>query len=286
MGVCAVCVCALWFSCGVRGDSSDWASTVIEYVRGQNGVPAYTNPLAALGEAAQMTTDDLSSNMVPVQVFQPPYLPEQIVSVGNGGRLTLAFSPPVMNEDDPVHPHGADMIIYGNALFAYDSEAASPYNTPWLGMSAERGDIWVSADGEEWLRVTNRMADALMPTQSLDLEGGPSDYLTPVAPWLFANDWFDGTWRYTNTVAAYDGAAGGAPVDLSALADAQGVATALAYAAYIRITDPQDAASTEIDAVARVASVPEAWGAAFIVHCSWFIVMLKARRREVNAGVS
>ncbi len=244
--------------CALNGAAApdDWASAVIEYVRGANAANGYTNAHAALGEAARETLD--WSEPAAVTVINPAWLPSQIVSIGDGGHLTLELGAEVVNEDDPLHPYGVDMLVYGNALFGAAS-TASFYSAPWVGISAEPAEIWVSADTQVWCRARARLADSYMPTQSLDGNGNPSDYLRSINPALLTNDWFEAEppWSYSNTVAMYAGAAGGCPVDLSDLLTADGAPTNLVAARYVKLVDVAGSGSTEIDAVARVASVPE-----------------------------
>lgn len=190
-----------------------------------------------------------------VLVFQPAVA---VVSIGHGGRLSLLMGRPVLNEDDPVHPFGVDLIVYGNAFFTIRSGTYTFYSSPWTLMHNEPAEIWVSADTTVWFRATGVLADDLLPTQSLDINGAPSDYLRPVPPPLYTNNWFDGTWSYTNTVLAYEGAGGGAGVDLSRLETAEGAPTSLAYCIAVRFVDVSGVGrSAEIDAVASVADVPE-----------------------------
>ena len=271
--------------CPGDADSSDWATAVIDYVKGQNAEPAYTNPAVALGEAARYVQDYATSAEAAVTVFQAACMPGQIVSIGNNGRLTLAFDGVVTNADDPVHPYGVDLIVYGNTFFAV--AGTDYFNSPWVASSAEPGAIWLSADGTSWFRATNALADALLPTQSLDLNSQPSDYLLPPDPALLTNDYAnlytsdENPWYYSNTVAAYQGSAGGAPVDLSALADSGGAPTSLAFATQIRIVDPPDTKSTEVDAVARVPAVPEAAGWCAVV----VLAFVRGRRAAWRVGV-
>jgi hypothetical protein len=237
-----------------RGASADWASEVIEYVR-NNGHPLYTNAVAALGPAARITPDSLGgTGDVPVRVNEGVWSPEQIVSIGNGGHLILKMGQVITNDSDPWHPYGIDLIVYGNCFFS--TLLSNQYALPWAYSHTDNAEIWVSNATSEWYRVEGVYADALMPTQSIDINGNPSDYLLPVNPALLTNDWFDGTWSYTNTVMTYEGAAGGAPIDLSNLVTADGTSTNLSSAMYVKLVDVSGE-SSEIDAIARVRTIPE-----------------------------
>jgi len=268
--VCAALLCAA----SAHASSSDWATAVLEYVP-QGAHPGYTNTNHALGPAARMTIGFDFNVQDHVLVFQPAV---DVVSIGNGGRLALLMGSTVYDEDDPVHPYGVDLIVYGNAFFTIRSGTYTFYASPWTMRFSEPAQIWVSADTTEWFRAPGVMADDLMPTQSVDINGAPSDYLRPVNPALYTNDWPDGTWSYTNTVLAYEGAGGGAGVDLSQLETAGGAATSLAYCIAVRFVDVSGTGrSAEIDAVARVADVPE--GAALaLVACAGCAVACLRRR--------
>lgn len=250
--------------------SDDWAVAVLEYLP-SSPYPGFTNVQHALGPAARETIGFVPGTIDHVLVFQPSV---DVVSIGNGGRLSLLMGATVMNEDDPVHPYGVDLIVYGNAFFTIRSGTYTFYASPWTLMHSEAAEIWVSADTTEWFRATGVMADDLLPTQSVDINGAPSDYLLPVNPALYTNDWFDGTWSYTNTVLAYAGAGGGAGVDLSRLETAGGAPTSLPYCIAVRFIDVSGVGrSAEIDAVARVADVPESSALPALV-----LAVLSARR--------
>ena len=102
--------------------------------------------------------------------------------------------------------------------------------------------------------------------------------MRPINPGLLTNAWFEAEppWSYSNTVARYEGAAGGCPIDLSDLLTAAGAPTNLAAARYIKLVDVADSRSTEIDAVARVAPVPEGG----VVYGLLLVLWRSARRHD------
>ena len=246
--------------CGLSAlaNSNDWATDIIEYVPGNNAVLTYTNANTALGHAAKYTYADVPmTNMTSVTIINAPWLPNQIVSIGSGGKLIVKMGRQINNYDDPEHPFGVDLLVYGNSFFHYIYDEGLPQTNPWFLIVEEPIEIWVSADLTNWFMATNCFADSLMPTQSIDLNGNPANYLFPVNPALLTNDWLDGTWSYTNTVHAYGGSAGGAPVDLSQLKAADGQVTNLSFINYVKIENPQTKDASEIDAIAAVADIPE-----------------------------
>ncbi len=259
---------ALMAACAAYGAADDWAAAVLEYVPA-SPYPGFTNAQSALGPAARETIGFDFGTTGSVMVFQPAL---DVVSIGHGGWLSLLMGGVVINDDDPVHPYGIDLIAYGNSFFSIRSGTFTYYSSPWTLLHGEQAEIWVSADTSAWFRAAGVYADDLLPTQSIDIHGAPSDYLKPVNPALQSNDWFDGTWDYTNTVLAYDGAGGGAGVDLSALETDAGAPTSLTYCIAVRFVDVSGMGrSTEIDAVARVADVPEAQAACVLLAAALYV---------------
>ena len=94
------------------------ASAVIAYEPGSGTGASYRNPAAALGEPTRFTGTGVEPGAV--TPFRPAFMPGEIVSVGRGGVLVLAFEEPVL--DDPRHPHGVDLIVYGNVISSLQRE--------------------------------------------------------------------------------------------------------------------------------------------------------------------
>ena len=69
---------------------------------------------AAIGEPTRFTGVGIEPGAV--TPFRPAFMPGEVVSVGRGGWLVLAFDEPIL--DDPRHPFGVDLIVYGNAFCA------------------------------------------------------------------------------------------------------------------------------------------------------------------------
>jgi len=139
--VLVVPVCCLQST--VFADSNDWAVEVIEYVQGSDIPTGYTNTAAVLGKAATKTIWDYGEEDTDIKVFLPAFYKTDIISLGNKGSLTLKMGKKVYDEDDPIHPFGSDLIVYGNTLFSV-LEVAKPYASPWDNISAEKAKIWLS----------------------------------------------------------------------------------------------------------------------------------------------
>ena len=225
--------------------SGQFAAEVVEYVPGQGAGNAYRNPLSALGPPTRMTGTTADPDVV--TPFQPAWQPDELVTIGAGGRLTLAFAEPVI--DDPGNPFGVDLIVFGNAFF---TTAAGP---PCVqSIYAEGGFVEVSSDGIGFVPVEGVEVDGLFPTLGyLDAEpfgDGPgtleSDFTRPVDP-VHAPGMLAGM-CWSEVIEAYDGSGGGTPIDLAG--------TGLDAVRFVRFTVPVDAMFLpELDAVADVAAV-------------------------------
>jgi hypothetical protein len=181
-----------------------------------------------------------------VTPFNGPWLTEQVVSIGAGGQLTVRFDEPIV--DDPGHPFGVDLIIFGNGFFA---DASWPDGV--VGGLFEDGPftVSVSADGVDFVPLPGTHGDALFPmlgyldlTGPYDTEPGsiPSDFTRPVDPALTYTD-FDGR-TFDEILALYDGSGGGIPFDIAS--------TGLSEVYYVRIDVPDGATSPDFDALAAV----------------------------------
>ena len=219
------------------------ASQVVSYVPGTGAGAAYRNPLAALGPPARFTGVGIEPG--PVTPFRPAFMPGEIVSIGRGGSLVIAFEQPVI--DDARHPFGIDLIVYGNA-FCADAEYPSGVAS---GTFSEGGTIELSSDGVTWIAVPEAEADGGLPTLGYSdvdpyaTEPGlvPTDPARPVDPAMTPASMEGIAWAAL--VAAYDGAAGGTGIDLGPLG--------LASARFVRITVAADAAFVpEVDAIVAV----------------------------------
>jgi hypothetical protein len=217
--------------------ASPYATTVISYTEGSNAASGYTDPSAALGEPSRVTG---SGDWVgDVTVFNPPYLQSQIVSIGKGGSLVVAFDHAV--QDHPHNPYGLDLIIFGNAMFVDSGGVVS-------GIGAEPARIAVSQDGMGWYEISGVFADGLFPTQGYTDTSGPyesdgktpSDFTKPVDPTVA---WTGKT--YAELLSLYNGSGGGTGVDI--------FVTGLSWIQYVKVyQDAGDTWSAEIDAFAVV----------------------------------
>ena len=220
---------------------SPFATEVIDFQSGRGGVPGYDIPGAALGMPTRMTGGDFLPEAV--TPFQPAWLPQEIVSLGVGGSITLAFDHEVL--DDPGNPFGIDLLIFGNA---FCTDPAYP-GAVCGGFYAEGGLVEVSVDGIDWRLVPDLAADGAFPTVGW-LDAGPydtapgvnpTDFTRPVDPALESN--LQGL-DFGTIMIGYDGAGGGTGIDLAVVG--------LPAIRFVRISNDGLGFTPEVDAIADV----------------------------------
>src|SRR5947209_3693773 len=74
---------------------SSFGASVVTYSPGTGSVSGYNDPSTALGEPTRYTGVGVFPGAV--TPFNPAYLATEIVSIGRGGSLTLAFDHPVLD---------------------------------------------------------------------------------------------------------------------------------------------------------------------------------------------
>ncbi len=232
----------------IAGDDP-FADQLIAYEQGSNAAPGYTDAATTLGSPERFTGEGVFPGVV--SVFNPPFGTDEIVSIGAGGLLEIRFDTPVT--DDPANPFGIDLLIFGNAGFI---DVAYPGGVAGGLFGDDGGTVEVSADGVTWFEIAGAHVDGLVPTVGY-LDTGPydgtpgavtSDFTRPVDPALTTAD-FNGL-DLAGILALYDGAGGGAGIDLAS--------AGLAEACCVRITNPgapERTPSLEVDALVDVAPV-------------------------------
>ena len=212
-------------------------------------VAGFNDPTASLGEPTRFTSPS-SPFGGQVTPFNSPFGADELVSIGEGGSLTLRFDEPV--KDEPGNPFGIDLLVFGNSFLLLSSFPADETTTA-TGTTSEGGVISVSADGITYVEVPGVDADGVFPTLGYDDTSVPFPS-SGTAPTLFTRP-VDPSANLvglttSEIVALYDRSGGGAGIDLAV--------TGLSEISYVRITNPDGSGVTpEIDAVADVRSVPE-----------------------------
>jgi len=233
-----------------------WADNIVEYILLQETdvvndfvtMAPFSDSSTALGEPTRFTSDPENFGGA-VQPFNSPFRANEVVSIGEGGSLTVSFNEPVT--DDPLNPFGIDLLVFGNSFYFL-----TPFASEGVAGSAstEGGLIEVSEDGTDFVEVVGVGADGVFPTlgysdltDPLSPSAGQtlSDFTKPVDP----N--FNPTGQtFSVIVAGYNGSGGGVGIDLTA--------TGLGAISYVRISNPLGSGVTpEIDAFADVRAVPE-----------------------------
>lgn len=224
---------------------AQFADQVLDYSPGAlpGWLQSYTQPAAALGEPSRVTLGPFGG---PVDPFNPPYLPSQLVAVGDGGWLTVQMSVPIVN--DPAHPFGLDFLIFGNAGFVItngDYTGGGITDGSLFGQLLGSSRVWVSPDNTTWYLLDPALAptvDGLYPTD------GAGNFLLPVNPALGPAD-FAGK-GLAELRALYAGSGGGAGFDLAWARDGTGQPVALDSARFVRVEVLGDHA--QIDAFVAV----------------------------------
>jgi hypothetical protein len=184
-----------------------------------------------------------------------PWTPSTIVSIEDGGHLTVKFDSPIIN--DPLNPYGKDFIVFGNSFFTGSGWVQA--DTDMTQYTIKNGSGWfeeaivsVSADGQEWHTFSRPFADGLWPTQAYsawDHENGswdhssPADFRLPMDPSLTPED-FSGL-SVVDALVLYGNSAGGTAFDIGVLG--------LDEISYIRV----EGNGVEVNAFASVRPVPE-----------------------------
>ena len=206
------------------GYATDWATG-----------SGYTDATSALGMPSRVTIDPDPQwgGTFEVNPFNGPYLLNQVVSIGEGGSLTIRLGAPAV--DDPSHPHGLDFLIFGNTAFVItngDFTGGGVTDGSLLG-AAEAGStrVEVSADNATFYELNPSLApvvDGLFPTD------GTGSFSRPVDPTVNVAD-FDGL-GLPGMRALYGGAAGGAGYDLAWALDGDGNPAGLDVVHYVRVS--------------------------------------------------
>ena len=214
--------------------AANFAESVVSYVPGTGFATefgtglGFTNTAAVLGVPSRVTPGQFGGWGDP---FNPPYLRDQLVSIGTGGSLTVKFSSPVLNNAS--NPFGIDFIVYGNAGFVItngDFSGAGITDGTTFGANSGATRVSVSSDNVTYYTLNPSLTptvDGPFPTD------GQADFFLPLNPALKASQ-FAGK-GLTGIRALYVGAAGGAGFDIGWAQNSAGGAANLASIQYVRV---------------------------------------------------
>ena len=243
-----------------------WADAVVNYTPGSGVLAGFDDATTALGAPTRFTSPASPFGGL-VTPFNSPFGADEVVTIGEGGSLTVRFDEPVT--DDPGNPFGIDLLLFGNSFLGLSAFPADASTTA-TGVFSEGGQVWVSTDGTDFVEVVGVEADGRFPTlgytdivepfaPSDPPPTGLTDFTRPVDP--SANVVGLNT---AQIVALYDGSGGGAGIDLAPLG--------LSEISYVRITNPENSGVTpEIDALADVRAVPEPGALALVLLATPFL---------------
>jgi hypothetical protein len=242
--VAPACAVALVVAAGSAHASDPYADAVIDYEPGIDPSPGYDVQSAILGSPERFSGEGILESVV--SCFSPPWLPDELLSVGAGGWVTVEFNEPVV--DDPANPWGIDLLVFGNTFLTDD---AWPNGVVGGVFSAGGGVVEVSNDGRRWVVVKSASADGLFPSIGW-LDAGPydtvpgvepTDFTRPVDPTITIDDLVGLT--YDEVLTAYAGSGGGSGIDLAG--------TGLRECRFVRVSLPPDAPEAiQIDGFADV----------------------------------
>lgn len=231
-----------------NASAQQFAASVVSYDPGAGYAVGFTNTPAVLGEPARVNPYGEA-----VDPFNPPYGTNQVLSIGEGGSVTLKFDRPIHNYRRP-RQHGIDFLIFGNSGFII-TNSFDPDTYEWIGEPATDGSLFaanpgqtrvsVSRDGEHFYPLESEQApvvDTIFPTDS---EGDPS---LAVDRSLTAADFAGKT--LAEIRALYDGAAGGAGFDIAWAKRENGRPANLSFIRYVRIEVLSG--KSEVDAVSAI----------------------------------
>jgi hypothetical protein len=240
--VCGVLTSTVTTSAG----PDPWADRVVSFTPGNDPTPGFADPAAALGEPSRFT--GVGSFPGAVTPFNPPFDSDQLVSLGAGGELVVAFDEPVRN--DARNPFGIDLLVFGNTGFI---DGSFPTGVVAGVFGAEGGSISVSPDGSTWFDVSGVMADGLFPTLGYQDLAGPYDPMAGAVPTDFTrpvDPSFDPIGAsFGEIVQAYAGSGGGAGIDIGPLR--------LSEISFVRVRHASGlSGSPEIDGFADVSAIP------------------------------
>ena len=243
--VCLAVMGMAW-TIGAQLAFASFADRVVGYQAGTNSAVGYNNPASALGEPSRVTP---GASGGPVDPFNPPFLPAQLVSIGKGGFLTVAFENPIW--DAPGNPFGRDFIIFGNNGFTITNgdfsgggvTDGSTFTFDPPGSSR----VWVSEDGSLYYELVPpdgvmATVDGLYPTD------GSGDFQRPTDPALTGAD-FAGL-DLAGLRVRYGGSAGGTSFDLAWARTATGQNAGLGAVRYVRVE--VSSGKVEVDGLAVV----------------------------------
>src|SRR3954466_2426771 len=243
----AITVAFLIPTLDVQRSKAQYAIEVISYNPGATPASGFTTSTAALGEPERFTGEGRFPGVV--SPFNPPFLSNEIVSIGEGGQLTLRLSNFAVAQSGGLPEIGVFESI-GIADTNYPNGQAG---SPASAFGPDSAVVEVSADNSTWFSLGNILFDVpangytdLSNPYSTAPGGALSDFQQPFVGSLSS---FNGLpYSHPTNFDMLDllaGSGGGKWLDISS--------TGLTQVGYIRFSVPNDGTPTnqnfELDAV-------------------------------------
>lgn len=241
---------------------AQYAAQVISYNQGTNPSTGFTTSSAALGEPERFTGESVFPGVV--SPFNPPFRSNEIVSIGEGGQITLRLS----NYAIPQGAGALEIGVFESVGIADTNYPNGQAGSPATAFGPDKAFVEVSADGIGWISLGNILFDVpanaytdLSDPYSSSPGTALSDFQQPFTGNLLS---FSGLpYSHPSNFDMLDllnGSGGGAWLDLSG--------TGLPQVGYIRFSVPDDgnpsiSQNFELDAVSishaalGAATVPE-----------------------------
>jgi hypothetical protein len=223
--------------------AANHVAEVLEYHPGSGAAAGFDQVSSVMGEPSRLTPGEFGG---PVDPFSAPWQPGQLLSIGEGGSITLRFAQPVLNH--PANPLGLDFLVFGSAAFVItngDFTGGGLTDGSLFGNNAGSTLVSVSADGASYFPLDTSIApsfDSLFPTD------GSGDFTLPVDPSLDQTA-FAGL-GLAGIRGLYAGSAGGTGYDLAWARDTSGNPISLDQIQFVRLDVLSDRA--EVDALTAV----------------------------------
>jgi hypothetical protein len=143
----SVCLATIvWIGAQSSAEAGAFANKVLDYSAGTGVSAAFTQSQAALGSPERFTGEGSFPSVV--SPFSPPFLPDEIVSIGETGFLTLRLSNFAVAQ-----AAGPEIGIFGNVGFIDTSYPNGQAGNPVGTFGIDSVNVEVSADGLSWVSL-------------------------------------------------------------------------------------------------------------------------------------
>jgi hypothetical protein len=126
---------------------AQYGAAVISYDAGATPAAGFTTASAAVGEPERFTGEGVFPGIV--SPFSPPFRPNEIVSVGEGGHITLRLSHYALPQ-----AVGPEIGVFENVGLVFNSTTGGAGPTA-ATFGDDRAQVDVSADGLNWISLGN-----------------------------------------------------------------------------------------------------------------------------------